>query len=180
MHDRVDLARRLGASQSSDGAFHLPTNPSAFYLVNPTGDLHKTQDRFTSYLTHARTPRWTGILGRPPVADEFLSALSRDDIVLRYPCLMQEGSSCISLVPRSTASWVSAIVKVVRNTSAKGTMENGTRFVYSITRVSLSFLQHSRWLICVLSHPSSSSCICEPMRWILDVLPSSNSVLDFS
>lgn len=84
LHDRVDLARRLGASQSDDGSFHLSSNPKAYYLLNPSGDLSNTQERFTSYLTQSRTPTWKGIMGRPPIADEFVNALASEDLVMYF------------------------------------------------------------------------------------------------
>ncbi|CAO1621104.1 unnamed protein product [Sympodiomycopsis kandeliae] len=84
LYDRVQLAQELGARQDSDGSFHLPRQPRTYYLVNPSGDLSKTQDRFSSYLTQERTPSWSGIMGRAPIATEFLDALSSQDLVLYF------------------------------------------------------------------------------------------------
>lgn len=42
-----------------------------FYILNPSGDLHQTQERFEQIFRNQ--PDWTGVIGRKPTADEFLS-----------------------------------------------------------------------------------------------------------
>lgn len=82
LHDRVQLARRLGASQDDDGAFHLSTRSKAFYLLNPGGDLLKSQARFEPYLKSNR--HWRGVMGHTPGPTEFVDALASNPLVMYF------------------------------------------------------------------------------------------------
>ena len=44
-----------------------------FYIVNPSGDLHQTQERFESLFKNQ--PHWEGIIGRKPTIDEFFNGI---------------------------------------------------------------------------------------------------------
>lgn len=82
LQDRIEMARRLGATRGSDGAFHLPQDCKAFYLLNPSQDLAKSQQRFEGYLK-SKT-RWRGIVGRAPAANDFVDALETQPLVLYF------------------------------------------------------------------------------------------------
>lgn len=59
-----------------------------FYLINPAGDLTRTQERFEPLLTRDGTRdgkgQWTGIAGRIPLLDEYANALSSNDVVVYF------------------------------------------------------------------------------------------------
>ncbi|PWN29891.1 hypothetical protein BDZ90DRAFT_228940 [Jaminaea rosea] len=80
--DRVEMARRLGASQGGDGAFHLSRSCRAYYLLNPSKDLTKSQERFEPYL-RSKTG-WRGVIGRAPAPNDFGDALSSYPLVLYF------------------------------------------------------------------------------------------------
>ncbi|CAO1621304.1 unnamed protein product [Jaminaea pallidilutea] len=82
LHDRVEMAHLLGASQASDGAFHLSRDCKAFYLLNPSQDLVKSQERFENYL--ASKTNWRGIVGRAPGTGDFVEALEKYPLVLYF------------------------------------------------------------------------------------------------
>lgn len=44
-----------------------------FYIVNPSGDLIQTQERFENLFKGQ--PNWKGVIGRKPTADEFLTGI---------------------------------------------------------------------------------------------------------
>ncbi|PWN23381.1 hypothetical protein BCV69DRAFT_245602 [Microstroma glucosiphilum] len=82
LQDRVEMARRLGASQDNDGAFHLPRECKTYYLLNPSGDLAKSQKRFEGYLRSI--PNSRGLIGKAPGPNEYLDALGSHSLVLYF------------------------------------------------------------------------------------------------
>lgn len=50
-----------------------------FYILNPGGDLLRTQEHFQSWL---EVKGWQGITGREPSEEELVTALSEYDLVL--------------------------------------------------------------------------------------------------
>jgi separase len=53
-----------------------------FYVLNPSGDLKKTQERFEPWVERMQRAGWTGISGRVPSEVELLKALETKDIVV--------------------------------------------------------------------------------------------------
>lgn len=53
---------------------------SAFYVLNPGGDLLKTQKVFSSWFS--RQEGWEGVVGRPPTDSEFTGALQSKDLYM--------------------------------------------------------------------------------------------------
>lgn len=49
------------------------TFEKVFYIVNPSGDLYQTQERFEGLFKGQ--PSWQGVIGRKPTADEFLNGI---------------------------------------------------------------------------------------------------------
>jgi hypothetical protein len=62
-----------------DHAIELDGNKT-FYILNPSGDLQKTQTKFEPIFKSRNN--WIGIVNRAPTHEEFISALSNHDIVL--------------------------------------------------------------------------------------------------
>jgi separase len=53
-----------------------------YYVLNPSGDLGKTEGRFVAWLKEMHKVGWKGIVGRPPSEQQFLDALRREDLVM--------------------------------------------------------------------------------------------------
>lgn len=53
-----------------------------FYILNPSGDLRKTQSQFQPWTVRMEALGWRGIVGRPPTELELVDALSTKDIVV--------------------------------------------------------------------------------------------------
>lgn len=89
LQDRMELSKALrtapptGLHSKSDGNLYLGAKPKSFYLINPSGDLTRTQERFMPWLSDAKRG-FKGISGREPIADELTSALENSDLVLYF------------------------------------------------------------------------------------------------
>ena len=87
--DRLHLVRHLGglpasgsidSSEAINGATVDPRK--TFFILNPSGDLKFTQDRFEEWLQGMRKVGWSGIVGRVPTEDEMVRALTNNDLVM--------------------------------------------------------------------------------------------------
>lgn len=59
---------------------------SAYFLLNPSGDLVKTQETFQGWLEGHKT--WTGLVGRRPMELELKNQLSENDLFMSViPCI---------------------------------------------------------------------------------------------
>ena len=55
---------------------------NTFYVLNPNGDLKKTQDNFEK--AFKKNKGWSGIVGRKPTSDEYLNALVSSDFFMYF------------------------------------------------------------------------------------------------
>ena len=55
---------------------------NGFYILNPSGDLKKTQDQFEPWIKQMKEIGWEGIVGRAPSEGELIQALGSKDIVV--------------------------------------------------------------------------------------------------
>ncbi|OZJ05791.1 hypothetical protein BZG36_01275 [Bifiguratus adelaidae] len=55
----------------------------AFYILNPSGDLHSTENEFAPFVK-SFGDGWDGIIGRPPMELEFERALTRSNLLLYF------------------------------------------------------------------------------------------------
>jgi hypothetical protein len=53
-----------------------------YYLLNPEGDLKRTEETFTPWLKSMNKVGWTGIIGRHPAEFELKDALNRRDLFM--------------------------------------------------------------------------------------------------
>jgi separase len=53
-----------------------------YYLLNPEGDLKRTEETFTPWLRGMDKVGWAGIIGRRPAEFELKDALSRRDLFM--------------------------------------------------------------------------------------------------
>lgn len=80
LHDlQCLLDKRLDDGRESLDHLELDGNRT-FYLVNPGGDLPRTQSTFEPWLS--KNEHWDGIIGRPPMSIEIEGALSKSDIFM--------------------------------------------------------------------------------------------------
>ena len=88
--DRLEFARwRRGTEQGGKGGEAVVVNDRAvvdprksYYVLNPSGDLGRTEGRFASWLKDMGKVGWDGVVGRPPSEQQFLDALTRKDLVM--------------------------------------------------------------------------------------------------
>ncbi|KAK0521545.1 separin protein [Tilletia horrida] len=84
LQDRINMAP-LFCPQVLDAAntghFYELDNPRTFWLLNPSGDLKRTQARLTPWLAkQQKHSSWRGITGRMPIVDELPRALEENDV----------------------------------------------------------------------------------------------------
>ena len=70
----ASLARR--AAQGSELA--TGATPQGYYVINPKGDLQKTQESFEEYFRRRST--WDGVVGRPPPQEAYAAGLRERDL----------------------------------------------------------------------------------------------------
>ena len=83
--DQVALLKsipgRMGAGTGAGYKRHVDTR-RVFYVINPSGDLSRTQAHFEPWLSTMKAKGWKGIVGRPPTELEMVDLLSNNDLVL--------------------------------------------------------------------------------------------------
>ena len=87
LHDRVQFVKRqranLPSSSSDSRRFGAPVDPrKGYYVLNPSGDLGRTQERFIDWVKDMEKVGWRGTVGHPPSEQEFLDALQRQELVV--------------------------------------------------------------------------------------------------
>ncbi|KAF7338167.1 Cysteine peptidase C50 [Mycena venus] len=84
--DRVQLAGWLvhgaGASAVVDRASVDPRN--GYCVLNPSGDLVRTEGRFKAWVQDMEEVGWQSVVGQPPSEQQFLDALRRKDLVVYF------------------------------------------------------------------------------------------------
>ncbi|KAK0192924.1 peptidase family C50-domain-containing protein [Armillaria mellea] len=85
--DRVEFSRwqrkaRCRSSADVDRAFVDPRK--GYYLLNPSGDLNRTEGRFKEWAENMESAGWQGIIGRPPSEQQFLNALQDRDLIVYF------------------------------------------------------------------------------------------------
>ncbi|KAG7448865.1 uncharacterized protein BT62DRAFT_946578 [Guyanagaster necrorhizus] len=81
--DRVEFSRCRSIGDSCiDRAIVDPRK--GYYLLNPSGDLSRTEGRFEEWTEDMESVGWQGIVGRPPSEQQFLNALQDRDLVVYF------------------------------------------------------------------------------------------------
>ena len=76
------MTKHVSRPMTSDGR-RLVNSRRVFYIVNPSGDLTRTQTFFEPWINQmVEKAGWKGITGRKPTELEMLSALKDYDLVL--------------------------------------------------------------------------------------------------
>jgi len=73
LRDRIDLNKGKSPTTSASPS-------STFYILNPAGDLSKTQSKFEKIFE--REQDWKGLIGQVPSEDEFREALIQNSILI--------------------------------------------------------------------------------------------------
>nr|XP_018264106.1 uncharacterized protein I303_03986 [Kwoniella dejecticola CBS 10117]OBR86264.1 hypothetical protein I303_03986 [Kwoniella dejecticola CBS 10117] len=73
------------AKDQEEGLRRTINSRKTFYILNPSGDLTKTEEHFKSYIDEmVQKAGWKGIVGRPPTELEMVAALKDYDLVLYF------------------------------------------------------------------------------------------------
>ncbi|KAJ2933762.1 hypothetical protein H1R20_g3330, partial [Candolleomyces eurysporus] len=92
LHDRIAFAalkrqqlslEGKGKGKEEDGtAIVNPRN--GYYILNPSGDLTKTEGRFQGWVDDMRKLGWDGVAGKPVTEQQFSQALKERDLVVYF------------------------------------------------------------------------------------------------
>ena len=77
---RMPSADILLERHAKQGSSTIVDDTKTFYVLNPSNDLGGTQQRFEE--PFAKNQGWTGIVGKPPTADDYTAALTKRDTVV--------------------------------------------------------------------------------------------------
>jgi separase len=86
--DRVEFAKIQREARGLPVIDGVPpdralVNPKkTYYVLNPGGDLTKSEDRFRTWIKEMDSVGWQGIVGRAPSEQELLNALNNKDLVM--------------------------------------------------------------------------------------------------
>jgi len=84
--DRLHLASvsdRMPGPMKDEVIDRISVDPTkVYYLLNPEGDLKRTEDTFARWLKSMGKVGWAGIIGRRPAEFELKEALNRRDLFM--------------------------------------------------------------------------------------------------
>ncbi|KAJ3998053.1 cysteine peptidase C50 [Lentinula boryana] len=82
---RLQQSKCTDQSQSSTAVDRAVCDPrNAYYIINPGGDLERTEERFKPWLKNMERIGWQGISGRAPSELQVLHALRTKDLVVYF------------------------------------------------------------------------------------------------
>jgi separase len=84
--DRLEYAemkRRTQSSSDKQASVGAVVDPrKGFFILNPSGDLRRTQERFQDWAKGMKQAGWDGVIGRPVSEQQFENALRQNDLVV--------------------------------------------------------------------------------------------------
>lgn len=83
--DRLAFAKckRESAGQPHDPRFGAAIDPrKGYYILNPSKDLSKTEERFRDWAQNMKKAGWGGVIGQPISEQQFINALETQDLVV--------------------------------------------------------------------------------------------------
>lgn len=83
--DRLAFAKckRESAGQPHDPRFGAAIDPrKGYYILNPSKDLSKTEERFRNWAYDMKKAGWGGVVGQPISEQQFINALETQDLVV--------------------------------------------------------------------------------------------------
>ncbi|KAF8155999.1 cysteine peptidase C50 [Crassisporium funariophilum] len=87
LHDRVAFAKlkRESAGQQYDPQDGAVVDPcKGYYILNPSGDLGRTESRFRDWTKNMQRAGWDGVIGKPVSEQQFINALKTQDLVVYF------------------------------------------------------------------------------------------------
>ncbi|GLB42455.1 putative peptidase family C50 [Lyophyllum shimeji] len=88
LHDRILFAkwkrRTLGINDTTPVKGAIVDPRKGYYMLNPSGDLEKTEGRFRDWVRDMERAGWDGVIGHPPSEQQFLNALRDQDLVVYF------------------------------------------------------------------------------------------------
>ncbi|KAG6920238.1 hypothetical protein DXG01_005007 [Tephrocybe rancida] len=88
LHDRVQFAdwkRKAVSGEDTSPVKGAVVDPrKGYYILNPSGDLNKTEARFKGWAADMEKAGWEGISGHAPSEQQFLNALQSQDLVVYF------------------------------------------------------------------------------------------------
>ncbi|KDR77139.1 hypothetical protein GALMADRAFT_66375 [Galerina marginata CBS 339.88] len=87
LHDRLAFAK---LKRESAGHPYKPQDGAnvdarkGFYVLNPSGDLGRTEERFRDWANDMKTAGWDGVIGQPVSEQQFVNALKSQDLVVYF------------------------------------------------------------------------------------------------
>ena len=87
LHDRVLFASWKTKSLGTDAPQACPKGAvvdprKGYFILNPGGDLTRTEGRFQAWTKEMQEVGWSGVTGHPPSEQQFLNALRDQDLVV--------------------------------------------------------------------------------------------------
>jgi separase len=85
LQDRLSFAKwkRESAGQPHDQRFGAAIDPrKGYYILNPSKDLGKTEERFRDWAKDMKKAGWGGVIGEPISEQQFVNALETQDLVV--------------------------------------------------------------------------------------------------
>lgn len=85
LHDRLTFAKM---KREASGQQHEPRDgacinaKSGYYILNPSGDLGRTEERFRDWAKDMKFAGWDGVAGKPVSEQQFVNALKTRDLVV--------------------------------------------------------------------------------------------------
>ncbi|KAF8878488.1 peptidase family C50-domain-containing protein [Gymnopilus junonius] len=87
LHDRITYAKlkRQSTAQASEGYEGAVVDPrKGFFILNPSGDLSRTEERFRDWAKDMKTAGWDGVIGENISEQQFVNALKSQDLVVYF------------------------------------------------------------------------------------------------
>lgn len=89
LHDRIEWARlnreagKMEGGASEEVSNGLTIDPrKGYFVLNPSGDLSRTEERFKEWAEGMKKVGWSGVVGHPPSEQQLLDALKNKDLVV--------------------------------------------------------------------------------------------------
>ena len=81
--DRLEFARSQKPRDQATSLDRAIVDPrKTYFVLNPSGDLKGTEDRFVNWLKEMKAAGWHGVVGCPPSEQQLLDALANRDLFM--------------------------------------------------------------------------------------------------
>ncbi len=83
--DRLEYAemKRSQVAPNDQGPLGAVVDPrKGYFILNPSGDLRRTQERFSGWAEGMKKAGWDGVVGKPVSEQQFENALRHADLVV--------------------------------------------------------------------------------------------------